>query len=184
VIAVTGIAVGALQGAQIWFTKDIQQMKDDSLKSYEETVKIQARSEAAATSATFSIDKIREQLKSVPDVASITNNIANLVATLADTPGFRNAVVSKLGFQLSTGQRVFAKPLPNGLWEANDSCATGFSIIGYYCQVDSGVGNLQNVGLQGQNNFSCQWNSPRPSSNGNFSAWGIAVCMSQTAPSK
>ncbi len=62
----------------------------------------------------------------------------------------------------------------DGNFTASGTCPKGSTIVGYYCQIDSGGGNLQNAGIDTENNsFGCTWNSI----GGPFKAWGRAACI-------
>jgi len=57
---------------------------------------------------------------------------------------------------------------------ATGSCPAGSAIVGYYCQIDAGGGNLQNAGINTvENQFTCTWNGI----GGPFRAWGRAACL-------
>jgi hypothetical protein len=57
---------------------------------------------------------------------------------------------------------------------ATGKCPKESVIVGYYCQIDSGGGNLQNAGISlDSNSYICTWNNV----GGPFKAWGLAACL-------
>lgn len=62
-------------------------------------------------------------------------------------------------------------------WSASNECVGDGDttiLVGWYCQIDSGGGNLQNAGADNRTSFHCTWNNV----NGSFSAHAKALCLS------
>jgi hypothetical protein len=58
-------------------------------------------------------------------------------------------------------------------WAAEGACLPGTILIGYYCEIEQGGGNLQNLGFIRDGTFHCLWNNVTQA---NFRARGQAIC--------
>lgn len=77
--------------------------------------------------------------------------------------------------KVRVGARTSASPVrPEGdQWSVNGTCSQEETLIGYFCQVDSGSGLIQNFGSPGPGGFYCLW----ASTSADFSGHGFPVCM-------
>jgi hypothetical protein len=80
--------------------------------------------------------------------------------------------------EIKIGDLTFAKKLaePDKNWIVTGDCPSGYKVVSYYCQINNGGGNLQNIGITSDSNYQCLWNSV----SGPFAAWGRPVCLKVT----
>jgi len=78
-----------------------------------------------------------------------------------------------LRLEVVSGQKIYAaKNASDQNWGVTSSCGDGFVVIGYYCEIESGGGLLQNIGVR-NNMYHCLWANV----SGNFRAYGQAACL-------
>jgi hypothetical protein len=65
-------------------------------------------------------------------------------------------------------------PWPAG-FGVTGGCKEGV-IVGYYCHVKTGQGDLQTEGIREDNTFNCEWAHTAGWTNGPFTAEGYPVC--------
>jgi hypothetical protein len=58
-------------------------------------------------------------------------------------------------------------------WQAIGDCKDGSTMVNFYCQIESGSGVLQNLGIK-DNRFHCLWSGVGDHP---LTAWGRAVCL-------
>jgi hypothetical protein len=102
-------------------------------------------------------------------------DIENVIRSLVTNDKFSSTVAALFGTQLEafSGPRVEAtrNPLdPN--WSADGVCPIDSTLVNFYCQIDSGGGNLQNLGVR-DGRYHCLWTNV----GGNFRASGQPLCL-------
>ena len=98
-------------------------------------------------------------------VAAVLCVIAQSASAQAPTPP-----VKMLGFGLYRDNSQQIKVIGN---TASRTCSTGSKIISGSCSLDSGVGHLQNIGPEGDDTWSCNWNDV----SGTFKPNVLLVCL-------
>lgn len=116
------------------------------------------------TKALVDLTKRVEDLEAAKSI--LTKQVGNLEAT-------------KLSAR--SGDDHNAEPDPNGdpNFIVQGGCSTNEIVTGYYCQVDSGGGFIQNFGTSDSKQFSCLWSggSAATRDKSKFSAHGHALCL-------
>jgi hypothetical protein len=85
-------------------------------------------------------------------------------------------IINKHAYVVSPSDRPAAKNRDDPNWTASNECGDPSTqiLLGWYCQIDTGGGNLQNAGADGKTSFHCTWNGV----GGPFSAHARAICLS------
>jgi hypothetical protein len=186
----TGIATIAVQGAKALLSQDIEQlrsrvieiqsMSDRAAMSTSENL---GKAEGAAEAAVARSNEAENQLTHLKQAVATADNAKiavqdarKIIASLAKDPEFSRAVWAAGSVQLESfsGPRVDAARVSQAdvNWGATGPCPADSTLINFYCQIDSGGGNLQNLGVH-ERRFGCLWNSV----SGNFHAWGQPLCL-------
>jgi hypothetical protein len=187
---ITGIATVAVQGARALLSQDIEQLKARILEVQKmsddaamKTAENQGRAEGAAEAAVARSNEANEQLTNLKKVAASANTAGlsvpdtqKIVASLVTNADFSSAVaaLSRTQLEAFAGPRAEAFRVssndPN--WFVSGSCPADSTLVNFYCQIDQGGGNLQNLGVH-DGKFYCLWNNI----GGNFRAWGQSLCL-------
>ena len=107
------------------------------------------------------------------DLRQLQLDVEDLKTLKTDVAGLKNR---QPNMETKIGERFYATQIAGGNWLVNGTCPDTYKAVSYYCQVDSGIGKLQNIGVIDQTHFNCLWTD----TSSGFSAWGEPICLKVT----